>query len=73
MPSHPERVRANYGRPTGSLVPYFRGKRASQLTRDELLQAYGAACAALVRERSWQRENIEMERLFDEARKRINA
>lgn len=71
MPSHPDRVRRHYDVPDGMVVPYFRDKRASELTRRELIHAYGRVCESLVRERNWTLECCEMDRLFDEARTRM--
>lgn len=48
----------------------WKGRRASELTREELLVAYEGAVRELVRYRRQALQDVEMERLFASARRR---
>jgi DNA-directed RNA polymerase specialized sigma subunit len=52
------------------MVPMYRNKRADELTREELIEAYTHAVEELVSERRWNQQCAEMNDLFrDTARK----
>lgn len=51
----------------------YKGKRATELTREELIEAYTWAVEALQQERAWGARCLEMEQLFEDAANRIGA
>lgn len=55
------------------MVAMYRNKRVDELTRDELIVAYQAACEQLDSMRRWQREHAAMEQLFSDTRKALHG
>ena len=52
-------------------VATFNGRLATDLTREELLEAYTAACRELTMLRTQMIEDNRMEQFFEDARRRL--
>lgn len=57
------------GAPT---VATYKGKKATDLTREELIEAYTHVVMDLRRQRDWERQCLGMDEMFADARRRLS-